>query len=99
MKGLLVVVLAAFLVLSGLALNAHGYWGIIEPHFRTFGAAQVFTDLVIALTLVMTWMVRDARASGRNPWGWVAFTLVTGSIGPLVYLILRKPSASAAQSR
>ncbi len=93
MKGLLIAVLAAFLVLSGLALQAHGYWGIIEPHFRTFGAAQVFTDLVIALSLVMVWIVRDARAQGRNPWPWVAFTLATGSIGPLVYLIVRKPRA------
>jgi hypothetical protein len=86
----LVVTLAGFAVLAALALWHHGYWGILEPHFQTFGAAQVFADLVIALGLFLVWMWRDARASGRNPWPWLALTFATGSFGPLFYLLARR---------
>ena len=87
---LLITVLSLFLVLTGLALWQHGYWGIIEPHFQSFGAAQVLVDLVIALSLFMIWMWHDAKRTGRNPVPWVLLTLATGSIGPLIYLIRYK---------
>lgn len=87
---LIVVTLALFGALSAIALWHHGYWGIVAPHFQSFGAGQVFADLVIALTLIMIWMWRDARASGRNPWPWIVATLALGSFGPLVYLLTRR---------
>jgi Terpene cyclase DEP1 len=86
----LLLTLACFGALSAAALRDHGFWGILAPHFQTFGGAQVFADLVIALTLAMVWIVRDARASHRNPWPWVALTLATGSFGPLLYLLARE---------
>ena len=92
-RTLLTIVLTLFGVLTAVALWQHGYWGILEPHFRTSGAAQVFADLVIALTIVMVWMWRDARATGRNPWPWIVATLALGSFGPLVYLLTRRPGA------
>lgn len=88
----LAITLIAFLALTTIALWQHGYWGIIEPHFKTFGAAQVLADLVIALSLFMVWMWRDAKATGRNPWPWLLFTLAAGSISPLIYLLTRKPT-------
>lgn len=94
-RSLIIATLVPFSILSALALWHHGYWGIIEPHFRSFGAAQVFVDLVIALVLVLVWLWRDARACGRNPWPWVLLTLVAGSFGPLLYLLVRKPGADA----
>lgn len=93
-RSLIVITLILFGALSGVALWQHGYWGIIEPHFQSFGAGQVFADLVIALTLAMVWMWHDARASGRNPWPWIAATLMLGSFGPLVYLLTRKPATA-----
>jgi hypothetical protein len=87
---ILVAVLIAFGVLSGLALYHHGYWGIIAPHFRTLAAAQVFCDLVIALSLVLVWMVRDLRAAGKSSTPWIAATLLTGSFAPLIYLLVRR---------
>lgn len=87
---LLIIVLIAFSALTAVALWHHGYWGIIEPHFQSFGAAQVLADLVIALSLFMVWMWRDAKATGRNPWPWIVLTLVAGSISPLIYLLSRK---------
>ena len=89
-RKLLIAVIVLFGVLTGVALWQHGYWGILEPHFQTFGAAQVFADLVIALTIILVWMWRDARATGRNPWPWIGMTLVLGSFGPLIYLLTRR---------
>lgn len=87
---LLLVVTAAFGVLSAIALMDVGYWGIIAPHFQAWGPGQVFADLVIALTLVASWMVIDSRASGITVWPFLAITLVLGSFGPLFYLIARE---------
>ena len=86
----LTITLIAFSVLTAVALWNHGYWGIFEPNFKSFGAAQVFVDLVIALSLIMVWMWRDAKATGRNPWPWILLTLIAGSISPLVYLLSHK---------
>ena len=86
-RKLLTITLTAFSILTAIALWQHGFWGIIEPHFKSTAAAQVFADLVIALSLFLFWMWRDARATGRNPWLWLALTLATGSIGALLYLI------------
>lgn len=93
---LLTTILIPFGVLSAAALWHHGYWGILAPHFKSFGEGQVLADLVIALTLAMVWMWRDAKALGRNPWPWIVATLATGSFGPLVYLLTR-PSEGAVQ--
>jgi hypothetical protein len=95
---LLTVTLLLFTVLTAVALARHGYWGIIAPHFRTFGAGQVFADLVISLSLILVWLWRDARATGRTPWPWVAITLALGAFGPLLYLLLR-PNRSASVAR
>jgi hypothetical protein len=89
-RSLLIVTLILFGALSAAALWQHGYFGIFALHFKTFGGAQVLTDLVIALTLVMVWMWHDARATGRNVWPWIAMTLAFGSFGPLLYLLSRK---------
>ncbi len=98
-RSLTIGVLLAFSTLSAVALWHHGYWGIIEPHFQSFGGAQVFADLVIALSLFMIWMWRDARATGRNPWPWLVLTLAAGSIGPLLYLLGRQVSTRPAAGR
>jgi len=50
----------------------------------------IAVDLVIALALVVAVMWKDARARGINPVPFAALTLLTGSIGPLAYLIRRE---------
>lgn len=92
---LIVVTLVLFGALTAVALWQHGYWGIIVPHFQSTGAGQVFADLVIALVMVLVWIWRDARATGRNPWPWIFATLALGSFGPLIYLLMRKSSQKA----
>ena len=93
-RPLLILTLLLFGALSAVALWQHGYWGIIAPHFQSFGGGQVLADLVIALTLVSVWMWHDAKAAGRNPWPWIAATLVVGSLSPLLYLLTRKPAGT-----
>jgi hypothetical protein len=98
-RSILLTILIAFSTLTAVALWHHGYWGIIEPHFKSFGAAQVLTDLTIALSIFLVWMWRDAAATGRNPWPWIVLTVVAGSIGPLVYLLTRKSAKQASDAR
>jgi hypothetical protein len=93
-RSLLTIVLALFGALSAMALWQQGYWGIIAPHFQTFGAGQVLADLVIAVTLAMVWMWHDAKTTGRNVWPWLALSIVAGSFGPLLYLLTAKRKAA-----
>lgn len=83
---LLMLVLLVFCTYSAYAVSEVGYLGIITSHLHVAGV-QVLSDLVIALTLFMVWMVGDARRRGRNPWPYVALTLGLGSIGALAYLL------------
>lgn len=91
----LVVVFIAFGLLTTLALLDVGYIGILEPHFRSWGGAQVFVDLVIVGVLACIWMSHDAREHGLSAWPFVLITLVAGSFGPLLYLVVRELRSSA----
>jgi hypothetical protein len=96
-RTLLVIVLSLFSALTAAALwQSGGLMGIASWHVKSFGGAQVFADLVIALVLFMVWMWRDAQANGRAAWPWVIATLALGSFGPLLYLLTRRTQASAA---
>lgn len=92
---LLLAVTLLFGVLTALALWDVGYLGILTPHFQSWGAGQVFADLVILALLACVWMVGDARARGIHPWPFVAVTLLAGSFGILFYLVARELRASA----
>ena len=92
----LVVVLAAFSVLSAMALWEHGYWGLFQHQLMNTAGLQVLADLGIALSLVMMWLWRDARQHGRNPWVWLLATLALGSFGPLIYLVTRSRPARSS---
>ena len=89
-RSLISIILLLFGALSATALWQHGYWGILVPHFQSTAAGQVFADLVIALSLVLVWIWKDAQATGRNPWLWLVMTLLAGSFGPLLYLLTRE---------
>ena len=92
-RTLVLVTLALFGALSAVALWQHGYVGLFEQAFASWAGLQVLADLAIALVLVMVWMWRDARATGRNAWPWLIATLALGSFGPLGYLLTRDRSA------
>lgn len=53
---------------------------------------QEFLDLCIALTMVSSWMLVDARRRGATVWPYLVATPLLGSIAPLTYLLLRPAS-------
>ena len=93
---LAILILIPFTVLSAYALWDVGYIGIWDYHRHSSAGWQVIVDLVIAVALILVWLVPDARKAGKNPWPWVLLTLVTGSFGPLLYLIFRKSSTEGS---
>jgi hypothetical protein len=70
-----------------------GYFGLLEPLFKSWGGGQVLADLVIACLLACVWMLKDAKSRGVSAWPFIAVTLVAGSFGPLLYLLVRELSA------
>ena len=86
----LLVVIVLFGALTATALLDVGFMGIIRPHFQSWGAGQVFADLVILALLSCLWMAGDAPARGLPAWPFIMLTLAAGSFGPLTYLLVRE---------
>ncbi len=86
-RTLAIAILIPFTLLTLYAVSQVGFIGIFEYHLHSPAGWQVIADLVIALVLLLTWLVPEARKAGRNPWPWVVATLLLGSIGPLLYLV------------
>ena len=83
------ICLALLMAITVYAIIDVGLMGIFGS-VQSSGALQIFIDLVVALVLVLTWLIKDARQNDRNPWPWVVATLFTGSIAPLVYIVTGK---------
>lgn len=81
------IVLLPFLVFSLWVVATEGFFGFLTVAGREPWALQLLLDLVIMAGFAVRWMVRDARAAGRNPWPFVAATVVVGSIAPLIYVV------------
>ena len=86
-RPLILALLLPFALYSSYVLIEVGYLGLLQSHMHLAGY-QVFVDLVIVCLLAMVWMWRDAAATGRTVWPYLATTLVLGSIGPMLYLLL-----------
>ena len=96
---LLGVVLAAFGLANVWALEQFGFRGTWENILSAgFPTKLILFDLLIALSLVMTWMWNDARERGATLWPYLVLTLALGSVGPLLYLIRRESARKAAAS-
>ena len=89
------LVLLAFGAQTGFVLYQQGFSWIPEL-FATPLSITLFADLTIALSLICFWMVTDARQRGTTAWGYLALTVMTGSIGPLLYLIRREGQTARA---
>ncbi len=87
---LLSITLILFLALTAITLWHHGYIGLFQFQLSSYAGMQVLTDLVIALTLFLIWMWHDAKRYDRSPWPWAIATMTTGSIAPMVYLLIYK---------
>lgn len=95
-----------FALVALLLFGGYTLWvmAISEQPLLEFGAqlmsrpdtAQVVIDLYLACGLIGIWMYHDNRRQGRGLLYLLPFYLVTAvfaSIGPLLYLVLRRPTA------
>jgi drug/metabolite transporter (DMT)-like permease len=93
-KALLLVVLLAFGALTAYSIHFSG--GLVEFLLALTlhpSSWQVFFDLVIVMCLLLVFMKRNAKATGRPFWPWAIFSLLVGSFGPLLYFITAKEQA------
>jgi len=97
-RSLVLLLLLPFTAYTVWVLETVGYVGLLKSHMHPAGI-QVITDLVLMALLVMVWMWRDAKASGRAVWPYLLLTLTLGSIGPLAYLLLAPQPAKTAAGR
>ena len=67
-KGLIVLALMGHTVLTVQSFIDHGYAGYFPP-FSDANTTQIFSDLVIALSLVNVWVFYDLRQRGLGL-GW-----------------------------
>lgn len=88
-KIVLSLVLVDFAALTAYAVHVSGFAGFFETLLASWAGTAVLADLVIALSLVLVWMWRDARTRGVSPLPYTALTLALGSVGPLLYLLRR----------
>ena len=96
---LLLTVFVVFTAYTATVIVDHGYTGFVDLALAGGWGAQVFVDLVIALTLFLVWMVPDARERGIPFVPYVVAILTTGSIGALAYLVHRTLREGTAVER
>ena len=85
-----------FAALTVWAIYTQGLVEIFSSLSSSPGGILAMVDLCIALAIVIGWMWSDAKAAGRNAWPYIAITLTTGSLGPLLYLARRAWSPEEA---
>lgn len=96
MRPLLLLITAVFAAFTGSVVAHTGLAGFYQQLLDSPAAWQTLVDITIALGLVLAWMGQDARRCGRRFWPWVPVTLLAGSFGPLLYLLLAPRATSQA---
>jgi hypothetical protein len=94
-KGLAIFLLIPFVLYTAYTMSigeqsllSFGYQLMTSPD-----TAQVVIDLYIMAILAIVWMYYDAKQLNKPVMYWVPFALLTAvfvSVGPLLYLALRK---------
>jgi ABC-type Na+ efflux pump permease subunit len=74
---------AVFLLWTLYALSTESLYGFWIEHTRSLWGNQIWFDLLLAVSVAMTMLVPKARALRMNTLPWIAFVLLTGSIGLL----------------
>lgn len=83
------VVLVAFTAISLWLVAGESPIGFLTLARDEPWGAQVLLDLVIACSLFLGWMRRDARERGLPAAPYFVATVLLGSIGALAYLVHR----------
>lgn len=86
----LTLVALDFLAMTVYVVANHGYVGMFADLLSTWPGILTAFDLTIALFMIMSWMLVDARKHGLAVLPYMIATLAFGSLGPLAYLIRRE---------
>jgi hypothetical protein len=94
MRSVWIALFVGFAAVNVYALTVGGFAALGEylSHLGPWGIVAT-VDLLIALSLGVIWMWRDARVKRVTPLPYVLLTLATGSLGLLLYLIRHGGSA------
>lgn len=93
-----VLLAIGWLYITGLTVRAIAQdgWGLFTLTFTESATSfLVINDLAVELILISIVLYLDCRRRGKNPWGWIAVTMVLGAVGSLGYLFLRTFDPSA----
>lgn len=86
----LLTILVSFVAYTVYVVADNGYLQFVSSAMTDLYTIQITLDLVIALLLVVSWMVVDARKRGVTVWPFIVATCFLGSISPLVYCFFRE---------
>ncbi len=89
-KPALSAILLAFSALTAWVVWQVGIVRLVTDTIAHPAGMQVFADLIVMGVLLLGFVYRDAKATGRRFWPWAVFTLTCGSFGPLLYLLSAK---------
>ncbi len=95
--GILLPVLVAFTAATGYATYHHGYVAFVTYALANEATELLFVDLALNLLLIAIWLFLDARSHGAHYLPYLALALLFGSVGPLLYLIRRRPRRESLQ--
>ncbi|MCG8424830.1 MAG: DUF2834 domain-containing protein [Proteobacteria bacterium] len=86
---LVAVVLVDFAILTGYAVVVTGLSGLIDLLASgDLWVYQLTFDFLISLGIAVAWMIGDARKRGVSWRPYLVLTLLLGSIGPLLYIVV-----------
>jgi hypothetical protein len=98
-KPLIIIALLIHSFVTVTAFAEHGFLGFFPPFLQT-NTTQIFSDLVLSLTLVNVWIYFDLKHLNK-PALWflpvLIGTALLGSFVPLGYLLLRDKLKNAPQ--
>jgi Terpene cyclase DEP1 len=94
---ILLPVLIGFSAATAFAIYHHGYVAFVTYALANEATQLLFVDLALNLILVAVWLFRDARARGARYVPYLALALFFGSVGPLLYLVRRRPGRESLQ--
>lgn len=94
---LYIVLLGVHSAITARALMDKSYLELFAFAFQGWPQFQIFSDLTASITLVSSWMIWDARKKGRTVWPYVVATVLTGSFGPLTYLLVGELRGSSVR--
>lgn len=79
-----------FLALTAWVVWEYGYLGTFATILSSWPGVLLSVDLLLAIGMVASWMIVDARKHGLAVWPYLLVTLALGSVGPLAYLVVRE---------